>query len=585
MEFDALTISLIALCLLRFVGAIVFLDFYFRQRDVANLVLVFAWLVYAAAPAFGLYAVMRYGSHEHFMFGALAAWGLGLLVGGALLLFQSVQLQHVLWGILGLTILLVGGELAWPGGGSIIGLFAQVITLLLMLFVVVFRRTEYVRRGGSSYTWLIVTVIVGLVHTLGFMLIYPRLSSDITVVSALGFTGTLALNLVGLVFFVVFEQNIIQSLLRQSEARYRSLFESAPVALMELDITGFDSMVREAAKTNDGVGASEWKPDMIYPEEYLRRITVLDINQAAVELFGAEDKAMLLDHFSSVVTDSILRSVHEVAAALLNRQTKLAFDAAILRLDGDARDVFIGIILPPQQRQPTRMLLSLLDITPLKKVETELRQRVAEREQLLQELYHRTRNNMQVINAMLLLQSGLTDDMRLQNIMQDTVSRIRAMALVQEKLYNSRNLSQIRLDELVPELCALLKDTYRNADEGIRFEYDLQEVVVSLDTATPVGLVMSELISNALKHAYPAGQQGVIRVKLQQQKDEFLQLTVADDGVGVPPDFDFFRQQTMGIQSVIAIIEHQLQGEIIFNTDKGVACTIRFRDGLYRPRI
>jgi two-component sensor histidine kinase len=119
----------------------------------------------------------------------------------------------------------------------------------------------------------------------------------------------------------------------------------------------------------------------------------------------------------------------------------------------------------------------------------------------------------------------------------------------------------------------------------ISLELETEPVSVLIDTAIPCGLILSELISNTLKHAFPGDRAGRLSIQLDQAEDEAITLRVADNGVGVAEDFDIRKQDTLGLQTVLGIVEHQLRGEISVETESGLAWRIRFRDDLYRPRV
>ena len=231
------------------------------------------------------------------------------------------------------------------------------------------------------------------------------------------------------------------------------------------------------------------------------------------------------------------------------------------------------------------VVINFRDITERKRAEEQIKKALAEKENLLRELYHRTKNNMGVIIALLELQSGYFDDERLQAAFTDTENRIRSMALVHQKLYETSDLSHINLKDYINELMQLLMNSYRTSPERVSFVVDMEDVLVLIDTAIPCGLVLNELISNAFKHAFPAGKAGQITVYLRRLENGAIQLRVADDGVGLPPGFDVSRDGQMGLKTIFALAEHQLKAQVSFDTQQGVSCQLQFKDNLYQPRI
>ncbi len=231
------------------------------------------------------------------------------------------------------------------------------------------------------------------------------------------------------------------------------------------------------------------------------------------------------------------------------------------------------------------MISTVQDVTDRKQAEESLRASLHEKELLLRELYHRTKNNMQVISAILMLQVGETDDGRVQEVFQKTSNRIDVMAMVHEKLYQSQNLSNIDLAEYVVDVAYFLMQRHRISTERISLVFDTEPVKVLIDIAVPCGLILNELISNALQYAFPGGRSGTIRIHLRRLRPGELLLEVADDGVGVPPDFDFRQAGNFGMHALAAIVESQLHGILTFETEHGVTCRVQIRDDLYKERV
>jgi PAS domain S-box-containing protein len=253
--------------------------------------------------------------------------------------------------------------------------------------------------------------------------------------------------------------------------------------------------------------------------------------------------------------------------------------------------------------QDTRWLLSLVqpvpdaqgnihtaqiisqDITQRKRAEAQLKQALAERTALLQELYHRTKNNMQVICALLDFQAARLEDQAAREALTETQNRIQSMALVHKKLYQSQDLSRINLGGYIRDLASLLIQSYQLPSNKVTMAYNMEDVFVLIDTAVPCGLILNELISNALKYAFPGNRQGEIAIQLRRAEDEAIALQVADNGVGVPEDFDFRRDGALGLRNVFALGERQLQGQVHFERRDGVSCRLQFKDNLYTERV
>ncbi len=226
------------------------------------------------------------------------------------------------------------------------------------------------------------------------------------------------------------------------------------------------------------------------------------------------------------------------------------------------------------------------DITPMKEAEERLRHALEEKETLLRELYHRTKNTMQVIRSMLLLQAeNLGGNEQVQKLVQDTETRIMAMALVHEKLYQSQNLSRIEMSDYLREFAQLVLESFGAAAEQVSVAFCLEPISLLIDLAIPCGLIVNELLTNAIKYAFNGRERGKITIRLCRNPSNEIELGVADDGVGLPQDFDLQRQHSFGFQVMNTIAEHQLQGTFSLTGDKGVQGLLIFPDSLYTERV
>jgi PAS domain S-box-containing protein len=219
-----------------------------------------------------------------------------------------------------------------------------------------------------------------------------------------------------------------------------------------------------------------------------------------------------------------------------------------------------------------------VDISARVRAEEDVIENLAEKETLLRELYHRTKNNMQVIRSMLLLQASAHPKAEASEFVKAIEPKIKAMALVHQMLYQSKDLAQIDLGVYLGDLARLTFQGLHQETERIKLNLDLQNVPVLIDTALPVGLVFNELMANALKYAYPGERTGEIRVRLSKSAGSGIELRVADDGIGVPKGFDPRAQPGFGLKMIFGLIEQQLAGEIEADGRNGMAYVIRFND-------
>ncbi len=217
------------------------------------------------------------------------------------------------------------------------------------------------------------------------------------------------------------------------------------------------------------------------------------------------------------------------------------------------------------------------------KAKEQIQVNLEEKEVLLRELYHRTKNNMQVIASMLRIHASRLQDEKLKRICYDVENKILSMAIVHQKLYESQNLSHLNLKEYFHNLMTLLQNSY--AADHIKFSIKGDDVKVLIDTAIPCGLILNELITNSIKHAFPDNRSGEIMVNLHLTHKNELVIEIADNGVGFPPGFNIKKDIQLGLESVIILVEHQLQGKISFLSHNGLLCKIALKEELYQPRV
>ncbi len=214
------------------------------------------------------------------------------------------------------------------------------------------------------------------------------------------------------------------------------------------------------------------------------------------------------------------------------------------------------------------------DIRELKKIENQLKSSLDEKEVLLREIHHRVKNNMQIISSLLNLQSRYLNDEKTVNILNESRNRVRSMAMVHEELYRSRDLSKIDFADYIQRLLSGLFSSYGIDKKFIKPEINVEDVLLNIDIAVPCGLIINELISNSLKHAFTQGQKGKISIKFHPHDGKYV-LTVADNGTGFPEGIDFKNTKTLGLQLVNTLVK-QLSGNIDICSSSGTSFKIVF---------
>ena len=335
--------------------------------------------------------------------------------------------------------------------------------------------------------------------------------------------------------------------LRQSELLYKTVFEMAPDIIYIYDSDG----------------------------------SVIDQNKAAVWMFGLsreeavgktgiisqlaeEDRA----RFAKIREDTFLhgewRGELKGVRDLENGQELFIMDSHAKVADIGGQKVVIAI---------TR------DITARKKMEQQLLDTLREKETLLREIHHRVKNNMQIISTLLRLQMRNADDETTRAMFRESQNRILSMAMIHEKLYQSEGLHRIDLRDYITDLAREVFASFGDMADGITLKTAVAEIALGLDTAIPCGLIIIELISNALKYAFPANRRaGKIFIGLRSEDNSWLELTVSDNGVGLPADLEIERLPSLGLRLVSDLARYQLEGDMIISREKGTKVHVRFKE-------
>jgi two-component sensor histidine kinase len=213
-----------------------------------------------------------------------------------------------------------------------------------------------------------------------------------------------------------------------------------------------------------------------------------------------------------------------------------------------------------------------------------LKELLNEKELLMREIFHRVKNNMQVISSLLSLQCKYIKDEKYIEMFKDCQDRIKAMALIHENLYRSKDLSSIDFNDYIKSLANGLFLSYKMDTSKISLKINIETVSFGIETAIPCGLIINELISNSLKYAFPEGRVGEINISFRSLDDE-LEIIVSNDGVSFPKDLDFRNTESLGLRLVTNLSENQLHGKIELNRSKGTAFQIRFKGIKYKKRM
>lgn len=332
--------------------------------------------------------------------------------------------------------------------------------------------------------------------------------------------------------------------LEESERRFRKTFELAGAGIVQVTLNGRFTRVNQ--RFCDIVGYTEGEmlelgfQDITHPDDLEDDLAnARRVFDGEIGIFSMEKRYVRKD--SSLVWVSVTVS--------------------LVRDDSGAPSYFIAVVEDTTQR---------------KQAELAVQNSLAEKEVLLREIHHRVKNNMQVISSLLNLQAKSIEDARLSKVFRESQSRVRAMALIHEILYQSGNLGRIDLGEYVSKLATSLVRMYGTEPDRINLNIGAQDVTLGIDDTVPCGLVINELLSNSLKYAFRDGRTGEIGIDAAPVNNGEIKLVVHDDGVGIPAEVDIRNTDTMGMRLVVGLVESQLGGRVDLDRDHGTRFTITF---------
>jgi PAS domain S-box-containing protein len=248
------------------------------------------------------------------------------------------------------------------------------------------------------------------------------------------------------------------------------------------------------------------------------------------------------------------------------------------RKDGTTLPGLISCQVVTFENEP-HILTIVKDITERKVMEEQIIRSLEEKEMLLKEIHHRVKNNLQAVAGLLNLQAEMIRDEDTLKSFKENEARILSMALIHEKLYQVEDSSRINMGDYVMTLMDRLVHFHSTSPSKVKVRVRAAKVTLNLDTIVPVGLILHELVSNALKYAFPGSREGAIRVSLSKRKDGTLSLKVADDGIGLPEDVDVGKSKSLGMMLVKSFADG-LSGTVKVNRKEGTAFTITFKEYL-----
>jgi len=326
--------------------------------------------------------------------------------------------------------------------------------------------------------------------------------------------------------------------IREREEKYRAVVETAAEGIIILDKTGKIIEVNKKALELSG-----FKKEDLIGKNFIRILPRIKL-----------DSKDILSEFKRLIKGESGNGKIRTFTNLKGEKVSFITHNAVLKKNG--KTIGLSIIIE--------------DVTERCRAENEIRKSLREKEALLREIHHRVKNNMQIISSLLSLQIQNTKEEKVRQILQESRGRIRTMSMIHENLYQSHSLALINFREYVRRLV-----NYIIFSQGTRIKkkVEIEDISLSMDKAIPCGLIINELVTNSVKHAFSEGE-GTVTIRLES-KDGEIHLIVADDGIGFPENLDFKNTDTLGLK-LVNILVHQIDGEIILKRDRGTIFEIVF---------
>jgi PAS domain S-box-containing protein len=299
-------------------------------------------------------------------------------------------------------------------------------------------------------------------------------------------------------------------------------------------------------------------------------------NKAALDIYGYNEDEILKMNVSDLVTEKSFKTIQKETIKRMNGRSS-KYEITIIRKNGEKRLTSITASPLFKDGKFIGSFELFIDITDIRKAEEELRASLREKEVMLQEIYHRVKNNMQIISSMLKLQSVHVTDETSLNLFKNCQNRVRSMSLVHEKLYRSKDLSRTNFEDYIKSLMRNLFISYGISDKRIRYDVKAKDIFLNISTAIPCGLIINELISNSIKYAFPDNKKGHIIIKLSKDKKDKFTLIIRNDGIDFPEEIDLEKANSFGMQ-LVHILTQQLHAEIEIDRKGGTTFKLLFNE-------
>jgi len=370
-----------------------------------------------------------------------------------------------------------------------------------------------------------------------------------------------------------------QQSLKESEERYRTLIDSLPDYVI-VQREGILLYVNPAAAKNLGYNVPVLIGQPIFrfiaPEFYdiirqatKKRMAGEDVPSYEIKIIAKDGTYhTVLVNGAYIHYEGLPASLNVLSDITALKQAEEVIRSANEELEKRVAERTNALI------KANELLVS--EIAARKNAEEEITRSLNEKVLLLREIHHRVKNNLQIISSLLNLQSRYITDKKVLESIKDSQSRVRAMALVHERIYRSHNITEINLKDYLNYLTKQILQFYSTPHYQIRISVTMEDIMADIDTVIPVGLFINELVSNSLKHAFPDGRKGIISIECTRQAPDTLRFIYHDNGTGLTPGFDWKNTESLGLRLVNSLVD-QLNGTIEMGEGEGTTFIIVIR--------
>ncbi len=279
---------------------------------------------------------------------------------------------------------------------------------------------------------------------------------------------------------------------------------------------------------------------------------ILDVNDAAADFMGLTKDYLIGKKFGDIELfpeEDVRLHMGKFSQALKGQEVE-PYQYPIIDKNGVRRWAEAKVVPLKLNDDINSILVIATDITDRKNATDKLKSSLKEKEVLINEIHHRVKNNMQIISSLLNLQKQhVIDDEGAVDVLKESQNRIRAMAMIQEKLYQSDDFSHIKFYEYIESVVSDLFYSHNIHKDQVKLKVKVEDICLNMETGIPCGLIISELVSNSLKHAFPDGRKGEVCISLKFSGDEY-KLIVSDNGIGLPENIDYKNTDSLGLQLV-----------------------------------